>query len=182
MIELPSIVSWVLQNAVDVLPMRVVNEYQRGVKFKKGVAVRKDYKEGIHWFWPIRERIEIMAVREQVDLLESQSLTTRCNKSVVLRFNIKYSVWSAWRLWVMVHDCYDSLYAEAQGLIAKYVAEADWDTLRFDASGVSSEVSKLLHKKVKKWGFRVHEVNIVELIEAGHYRVFGDSRILPLPQ
>lgn len=176
MIEIPSIVSWLMKNFIDVMPVKVIHEYELGVKFNKGVASRIDLKAGIHWYIPFKQSIQIVERVEQVDSLEPQSLTTRDEKVIILRCNVKYSIWRAWRLWVMVHDPYDSLFAETRGFIAGYVNSVDYETLRTDTEGISKEITKMLQPKVRKWGFKVKEVNIVELVEAIHYRVVGDTK------
>jgi hypothetical protein len=139
-IEIPSIVSWVLQNFSDLLPAKMVFEYERGVKFKKGKAVRKDLKSWIyHWYVPIQGQ-DRKGGRARAGRSAGISVShyRRRESRRACASVIRYSIWSAWRFWVKIHDGYDSLYAATLGYIADAVTSATWEQLVESRSKLSA--------------------------------------------
>jgi regulator of protease activity HflC (stomatin/prohibitin superfamily) len=170
----PVLTEWLIQNVFVLVPVRKVHEYERGVRFWKGTAVREDLTAGIYWFVPFFGDIEVIPVKAQVKRLTSQSLMTTDGKNVVVKSNVRYSISKAWRAWVKVHDHEDTLVAQAEMCVAHIAKTISSDDLFERRESVEARVVEELRSKVKEWGVDIEEFSITDAAIARHYRMFGD--------
>lgn len=70
---------------------RIVKATEGAIKFKGGKTVIA-LAPGVHWFWPARSEIEILARLRQADDLRSQTIVTADDKVVVVSGMVIYEV------------------------------------------------------------------------------------------
>ena len=104
MIDFGNVIGLVFENAAKLLPGRMINEAQRGVRFTKGVARRTQLGPGWWWFVPLYQSIEVASVKDQVKDINNQSLTTKDDVAVSVSMCIEYEITDAVLWYTEVHE------------------------------------------------------------------------------
>ncbi len=70
---------------------RIIKATEGGIKFKGGKKTIA-LSPGVHWFWPARSELEILAQLRQADDLRSQTIVTKDDKVITVGGMVIYEV------------------------------------------------------------------------------------------
>ncbi len=170
---LDTILTSLLDNLVNVLPIKTVHTYEQGVYFKQGKDV-KLLQPGIHLHRPIIDSIETISTVPQTINLPTQSVLTEDGRAVSVSSNLEYEIYDARKVWTKVQDLDDSLHNTGMGYLSRYVRQYPYEELSNTTLRLESKVKRSLNHKVKPWGVKVNEFYVTDFVEAKQYRLFGD--------
>lgn len=164
-------------NLSKLAPVKIVRSYQQGVRFTNG----KDDKllgPGWHWYWPIRQSIEVIDVAEDVIDCEVQSLTTKPDangnaEEVTLSFVITFKVTDARKLYVSLQDFAENIERAARRYIHRRVRGWTYRELIDKQTELEAGVKKTLTDRFEKWGVEITDAGLTDLTSARNYRVYG---------
>lgn len=175
MLDLGNIVGIVFENAAKLIPGRMINEAQRGVRFTKGLACREQLEPGWWWFVPLYQSIEVASVKDQVKDIDTQSLTTKDDTAVSVSMCIEYEVFDAVLWYTEVHEFDESLHGLAKIYLARGIRSRDYDYLRRHQRRVERAIKRALSRHAEKWGVRILTVGLETYVKAWQGRLMGDT-------
>lgn len=170
---LDTILASLLDNVVNVLPVKIVHTYEQGVYFKKGKDI-KLLRPGIHLHRPILDSIEKISTVPQTINLPTQSILTKDGEAVTCSSNLEYEIRNARKVWTRVQDLDDSLHNTGMGYLARFTRQYPYAKLALSTEKLEEEIRENLNVKVKPWGVHVNEFYITDFVKAQQYRLFGD--------
>ena len=171
---LDTILTSLLDNVVNLLPMEIVHTYEQGVYFKGGKDI-KLLRPGIHFYRPIVGNIQKISTVPQTINLPTQSVLTKDFKPVTVSSNLEYKIHNARKVWTKVQDLDDSLHNTGMGYLGRFVRGYDYDLLAKSTAKLEEEVLDNLNEKVNPWGVTVNEFYVTDFVPAKQYRLFGDA-------
>lgn len=149
---------------------------ESGIRVTLGKYV-KVCKPGWYIWWPILQTIrKIIIVCQLVDL-KNQSLRTKDGVSIIISGGIQYTVKDVEKTLLDVHDYDKGIQVKALDIIAKYVKERTLEQCQ-DFASLKDEVKRGLAESVKRWGIRMEDVMITDLVEGRSLRVMSDSQTI----
>ena len=150
-------------------PIEIVMEYERGVRYFRGRVMRGKHGGNLppdwYWFIPFFMHVETIPVTPDILKLYNLNVTTRDDKQIRLRANVRYEITDAVKAWNEVQDYKDNLGDEARTHIASVVRERDYADLLHDQGKIERECKNEMNAVVKAWGIRVIRVGITDFIK-----------------
>jgi regulator of protease activity HflC (stomatin/prohibitin superfamily) len=154
-------------------PLEKVMEFERGVPYLNGHLRERatwwcyggNLEPGLYVIVPWFMEIHQVAVKPDILKLWNLNVTTRDDKPIRLRANVRYEIFDAVKAWNEVQDFKDNLGDEARTHIASVVRERDYSELLGDQGKIERECKNEMNKVVKDWGIKVIRVGITDFIK-----------------
>jgi regulator of protease activity HflC (stomatin/prohibitin superfamily) len=151
-------------------PLMVIPEYDKGVRLRLG-RYHSTLGPGPHWKIPFVDEIITSMVVPTTLNLDEQSVTTKDNKSIVVRCIIKYEVADVKKLLLEVGSASDALADMVQGIIRDKIIMRDWAECNSD--GLVGDIQRLSKNEAKRWGINLVSVVITDLSEMRSIRLLN---------
>ena len=155
------------------LPLVVIRDYQRGVRFVLGKA-RGPYAPGPYFSVPMVYEMESVVVVEQVVNLLNVAVRTKDGVCLTVSANVNYEVENAAHALCRVNDLDASMATEAMKYLHRLIRRATTDRLFTQQRKVERAIQDSLQRKVEGWGVRVIDVGLTDLVPTRFYRLYGD--------
>jgi regulator of protease activity HflC (stomatin/prohibitin superfamily) len=140
-------------------PAYVVREYEGGIVLRNG-NFKKDVTTGFHWKLPFFDEVILCLVATETLEVDSQSLTTKDDKNIVVKGIIKYEIRNPQKYLLKVRDVSDAISDIAQVKIKQIVMNKTWEECRGD---IDKEITEAVKKEAVRWGIGVEYVGITTL-------------------
>ncbi|MFC1483276.1 SPFH domain-containing protein [Candidatus Margulisiibacteriota bacterium] len=139
--------------------LKVVNEYERGVRFTLG-----RYKDlmgpGLRFVWPVFQSWQRVDVRVKVVDVPDQDCMTRENISVKVNAVLYYKVKDS-KLAILEVQHYDYAVSQlAQTTMRDVIGEIELDELLTKRDTISKRIKTIVDKATDPWGVQVESVEL----------------------
>lgn len=165
------LIDFVLQFLDRFACLTIIEAYEQGVVLRFG-RFKKVFEPGVHFVWPVIERVISENVVPKVYDLNAQSLTTADGVSVVVSGIVTARVHDVRRSVLEVDGVLDAIKNSSVAEIARAVKKATWSELSsvdFDES-----LTAACRKKGFKWGMEIMEVQLSDMSKSRTVRLFHD--------
>lgn len=139
--------------------IKVVNEFERGVKFTLGRYTGM-MQPGLRFVIPVLQTWERIDIRTIVVDVPSQDAMTRDNVSVNINAVLYYMVTDAQRAVMEINDFNYAASQLAQITMKQIVGEADLDELLTNRDELSNRIQKIVDEATDPWGVKVEHVDL----------------------
>ncbi|MGM5487680.1 MAG: slipin family protein [Nanobdellota archaeon] len=139
--------------------LKVVNEYERGVKFTLGRYVGL-MQPGLRFVFPIIQSWERIDIRTKVLDVPSQDAMTKDNVSVNINAVLYYSVTDSSKAVMEVRNFNYAASQLAQITMKHIVGQADLDELLSNREALSEKIRKIVDTETDPWGIKVENVDL----------------------
>ncbi len=158
---------WVVLAILVLVSIKVVNEYERGVRFTLGRYTGL-MGPGLRWVWPIVQSWERIDIRTTVVDVPQQDTMTRDNVSVVINAVLYYKVAKPDTAVLEVRNYQTAVSQLAQTTMRDVVGDMSLDELLSKRELISKKIQALVSKATAAWGLNVEAVELkdVELPES----------------
>jgi regulator of protease activity HflC (stomatin/prohibitin superfamily) len=144
---------------------KVVNEYERGVKFTFG-KFESVMEPGIRTVVPVIQTWERVDMRvKAVDVPQQESIT-RDNVTVSINAVIYYKVRDAKKAIIEVEQYMYAVQQLAQTTMRNVVGEVDLDALLAEREQISKQIREVIDTATDPWGIEVQSVELKDIILA----------------
>lgn len=146
--------------------LKVVNEYERGVRFTFG-HYTGIMQPGLRFVFPIIQSWERVDMRTKVVDVPDQDAITKDNVTVNVNAVLYYRVDSSEKAILEVESFMYAISQLAQTTMRDVVGEASLDQLLSQRDAVSKRIKELVDKATDPWGIKVESVELkhIELPE-----------------
>jgi regulator of protease activity HflC (stomatin/prohibitin superfamily) len=152
----------VLIGLVALFSMRQVNQYERGIKFKRG-KFYKIIEPGWHVIWPIFESMTKVDIRTKVDDVPEQEAITKDNVSVKINAVIYYKIFDASLAVLEVENFRYATAQLAQTTMRNVVGSVSLDELLSERDAISTKIKEVIDKETDPWGIKVENVELKDI-------------------
>lgn len=166
---LENILTTIIENFVNLVPIRKVHSYQQGVKFSWGKDV-KLLKTGVYAYFPFFQSIEVEETVLQVVDTDYQSLMTKDQIPVTLSTSVAYKINDARKYWTSIQSQDDSIINITKGTIARQIHKHNYSAIHKNPNELEKETKKELQKNVKNWGIHIKDLFLADFIKTKNYR------------
>ena len=166
-----SFIDFLLSIWREIIPARVVESWERAVRFRRGIPESAHVGPGLVWFWPFLDRVEIIPTKERFIDLPVQSITTADGVEVALSANVGYEIVDAVKAYTEVHDYEESLGRLAAGHLHRRIHEWQYAELVAGLGKLEKSLEGTLTTRAKPWGIVIRDVGITDLVRARAFRL-----------
>jgi regulator of protease activity HflC (stomatin/prohibitin superfamily) len=167
------LINFIIELKDDVIPLRVVNEWESGVRMRGG-KFHKIVDAGIRFKMPFLDKIYTCYNITRTLHPHAQTLTTLDQKGIVLKSIIRYHVRDAKTFLLTMNTASDVLIDTTQGIIKETIEKMKWDEL----TGVDDIITEKTKEMVEKWGIEIEKVTLTDLGLIRTYRLMSDKEVL----
>lgn len=160
-----SFVSKLMDNLAELLPVRIVHDYEQGVLFSMGKSKKLCTSSngisgtGVHVFWPFFQSMVIDETLERIVDLSRQTIG-----AVTVQGSVGYCIYDLKKVWENLYDYEESLLNVTEGIIA---ANAD------DLSDPDA-ILGVIAAHTYPWGIEITKFYLPVHTSAMNIRLIGD--------
>jgi regulator of protease activity HflC (stomatin/prohibitin superfamily) len=143
--------------------IKVVYEYERGVKFTLG-KYTKIMGPGLRLVVPIFQTWQRIDIRTDVSDVPEQDCITKDNVSVRVNAVLYYKVNSAEKSVIRVEDFRYAISQLSQTTMRNIVGEVTLDELLAKRVAISNRIEQILDKTSEQWGIKVITVELKDIV------------------
>ena len=144
------------------LGLRVINQYERGVKLRFGRYV-STIKPGLRWIIPFVDRLIKVDVRILAVDIPSQEIMTKDNVPIRINGVVFYKVISAEKAVLEVEDYYYAVSQLAQSSLRDMCGKAELDLILAEREEIGQKIQVAVDKETDEWGIKVTDVKIKDI-------------------
>lgn len=183
---------WIWDKALELWPIGVMDEYQRGIRLLFGRPVREwrwafwrespvcVLRPGLYLSLPfIHRAIEVEVTTRTVSVMPVP-VTTTDNVSVKLGANVRFRVSNVCKWLLDVHSPVDTLINECESVLTLFASRLEWN-VEWNVKDVNEKLTRALRRRASRWGVNVEAVELNCFMEVKPYQVFGDTSAGLLP-
>ncbi|MFC1636919.1 SPFH domain-containing protein [Planctomycetota bacterium] len=182
-LSLDHIITTLMNNLANLLPFRIIHDYEQAVRFTFGHAgpTIHGVKKGWCLFAPLFQRVQIVDATWGQVLFDSQSIETKDKMNISVSGAAIYKVRDArsYLLSVFDTDATATLRAIAKGCMASVLIEKAYHQIHADKEKAEKAIVEKFRQEVEGWGLEIHKVHIHDLTKARNIRLHGLSQPPP---
>src|SRR3989344_319207 len=155
------IIFWVIL-AIVLGGLRVVNQYERAVKFRLGKYVGM-LNPGLRWIIPLIEWTKKVDIRIVAVDIPAQEVITKDNVPMKVNGVVFYKVISAEKAILEVEDYNFAISQLAQSALRDMTGKSDLDTVLAKREEIGDQIKKIVDEETYPWGIKVTDVKIKDI-------------------
>jgi len=142
--------------------IRIINQYERGVKFRLGRFVGV-LGPGLRWIIPIIERLEKVDMRVVTIDIPSQEVMTEDNVPIKVNGVVFFRVSDASKAILEVEDYKYAVSQLSQSALRDMCGRAELDIILAKREEIGSKIKNIVDKETDPWGIKVTDVKIKDI-------------------
>ncbi len=143
--------------------LKVMNEYERGVRFRLG-RYAGVVNPGLRFIIPVIDTMQRVDLRVKAVDVPSQDAMTKDNVSVNVNAVLYYKVSAAKDAIIEVEDFKFAISQLAQTTMRDIVGETTLDKLLSEREAVSARIKEIVDKASDPWGIKVNSVELKDIL------------------
>jgi len=140
--------------------VRIIQEYERGVVFRLGKLVDKEYGPGLVLIVPFIDRLIRVDLRVVAHDVPPQDVITRDNVSVKVNAVVYYRVFDPKKAIVEVENYHYATSQLSQTTLRSVLGEVELDQLLSEREQLNHKLQSILDKHTDPWGIKVTAVEV----------------------
>lgn len=142
--------------------IRVVNQYQRAVKFRLGKYV-KTLQPGLRWIIPIVDRVVKVDVRVIATDIPAQEVITKDNVPMKVNGVVFFKVVNSEKAILEVEEYKYAISQLAQSALRDMTGKSELDSVLAKREEIGNQIQKVVDKETDPWGIKVTDVKIKDI-------------------
>src|SRR3989344_6117049 len=144
------------------LGIRIVNQYQRAVKFRLG-KYGGTLQPGLRWIIPIIERIIKVDIRVITTDIPAQEVITKDNVPMKVNGVVFFKVINSEKAILEVEEYKYAISQLAQSALRDMTGKAELDSVLANREEIGNQIQKIVDKETDPWGIKVTDVKIKDI-------------------
>ncbi|MFH1802947.1 MAG: slipin family protein [archaeon] len=146
--------------------IRIVNQYERAIKFRLGRYVRT-LQPGFRWVIPLIERVVKVDIRVIATDIPAQEVITKDNVPMKVNGVVFFKVVNSEKAVLEVEDYKFAISQLAQSALRDMTGKSELDNVLAKREEIGNQIQEVVDKETDPWGIKVTDVKIkdVELPE-----------------
>ncbi|MBW6452134.1 MAG: slipin family protein [DPANN group archaeon] len=143
--------------------LRVINEYERGVRFRLG-KFEGIMEPGLRFLIPVIDKMQKVDIRVKAVDVPSQDAMTKDNVSVNVNAVLYYKIADSEKAIIEVEDFEYAISQVAQTTMRDIVGGISLDKLLSNRDEVSAKIKKIVDLASDPWGIKVNSVEVKDIL------------------
>jgi len=163
----------ILDNLRELIPVKLIRTYERGVRFRAGIVEKKPLDPGPRFFWPFWWTIETVNIAPDILDIENLPVTTKDKRIMNMSAIVNYEVVDAVAAYCNVQSYRSAIRGVVVGHLCDRAADFDKDILLEQRADLKRTLRERLTTCVKDWGVRVNDVSLTHTVETKPFTLFN---------
>lgn len=158
-----------------IVPYIIIMEYQEGVILRFGIF-KKVITKGLHFKIPFADYVMVENTVITTTQLPPQSLTTKDEKTIVVKGMVKYQIEDVKMYCLSVWDAKEVIIDTSCGIIRETINERDWNELK--DGKIDGLISRRVTSALSKYGIKVEWVTLTDMAIMKSFRLFTERNLI----
>lgn len=132
-----------------------------GVAFVRGKHV-KEWKPGLHWYWPVATTYKTIAVVRQTQLIQSKVVMTKDHKTVIVGALVTYYINDVVQALSGVADLASDVMERSQGAIYDEIGRYTLQEIQADRAAFKVKLTACAAEALNGYGVCILQVQLTE--------------------
>jgi regulator of protease activity HflC (stomatin/prohibitin superfamily) len=133
----------------------------RGVAFVRGHHV-KEWKPGLHWYWPIATTYKTIAVVRQTQLIQSKVVMTKDMKTVIAGALVTYYINNVVAALAHIADLASDVMERTQGAIYDEISRHTMEEIQGNRAAFRETLTARAAEALNGYGVQILQVQLTE--------------------
>jgi regulator of protease activity HflC (stomatin/prohibitin superfamily) len=159
------VVGWIISGVIlviFVLGIRIVDQYERALKFRLGKYVRT-LQPGLRWVIPLIEWVRKVDIRVIAVDIPAQEVITKDNVPMKVNGVVFFKVVNPKKAILEVEEYRFAISQLAQSALRDMTGKAELDTVLAKREEIGNQIQKVVDVETDPWGLKVTDVKIKDI-------------------
>jgi regulator of protease activity HflC (stomatin/prohibitin superfamily) len=167
----------IFQTLLRLLPwLVIVPATHGGVAFVHGNRV-KEWKAGLHWYWPVVTSYKLMAVVRQTQRIQSKVIMTKDLRTVTVGALVTYYVDDVVSAVAKIADLPSDVMERAQGAIFAEVSTRTLEDIQANRQAFNDSLTERLADVLNGYGVRILQGQLTEFAPCRAIAINGHAAV-----
>jgi regulator of protease activity HflC (stomatin/prohibitin superfamily) len=167
----------IFQSLLKLLPwLVIVPATHGGVAFVRGYRV-KEWKPGLHWYWPVATTYKLMATVRQTQMIQSKVVMTKDLKTVIVGALVTYTVDDVVAAIARIADLPSDIMERSQGAILTVVSENTLEEIQSDRISFNKNVTERVSGVLNGYGVYILQAQLTEFAPCRAFSINGHAAV-----
>lgn len=167
----------IFQSLLKLFPwLIIVPATHGGVAFVRGWRV-KEWKPGLHWYWPVVTTHKLMATVRQTQMIQPKVVMTKDLQTVTVGALVTYFVDDIVAALSKVADLPSDIMERSQGAILAEVSENNLAEIQADRLAFSKKLTERVSQVLNGYGVQVLQAQLTEFAPCRAIAISGHAAI-----
>ncbi|MDQ7006858.1 MAG: slipin family protein [Acidobacteriota bacterium] len=140
--------------------VKILRQYERGVVFRLGKLVPRDFGPGLTIIIPFVDKLERVSLRTVVHDVPSQDVITKDNVSVKVNAVVYFRVFEPRKAIVEVENFHYATSQLAQTTLRSVLGGVELDSLLSERDSLGHKMQSILDRQTDPWGIKISAVEL----------------------
>ena len=167
----------IFQTLLKLLPwLVIVPATHGGVAFVRGFRV-KEWKPGLHWYWPVVTTYKLMATVRQTQMIKSKTVMTKDLKTVIVGALVTYYVDDIVSALAKITDLPSDIMERSLEAILSEVSEGTLESIQVDRVQFNQNLTERVGRALNGYGVKVLQAQLTEFAPCQAFAINGTAAI-----
>ena len=167
----------VFQTLLKLLPwLVIVPATHGGVAFVRGHRI-KEWKPGLHWYWPVATSFKLMVTVRQTQLIQTRVVMTKDRQTVLVGALVTYYVDDVVSAVAKIADLASDVMERSQGAIFAEVCRHTLDEIHADRTDFNQKLTDRVGHSLNGYGVHVLQAQLTEFAPCRAFAFNGRSTV-----
>jgi regulator of protease activity HflC (stomatin/prohibitin superfamily) len=167
----------IFQTLLRLLPwLVIVPATHGGVAFVHGNRI-KEWKAGLHWYWPVATSYKLIAVVRQTQRIQSKVIMTKDMRTDTVGALVTYYIDDVVAAVAKVADLPSDIMERAQGAIFAEISTRTLEEVQADRLNFNASLTDRLEEVLNGYGVRILQAQLTEFAPCRAFAVNGHAAV-----
>jgi regulator of protease activity HflC (stomatin/prohibitin superfamily) len=167
----------IFQTLLKLLPwLVIVPATHGGVAFVRGHRI-KEWKAGLHWYWPVATTYKTMAVVRQTQRIQSKVVMTKDLRTVTVGALVTYYVNDVVAAIAHIADLPSDIMERSQGAILAEVSERTLEDIQANRLAFNASLTERVGQVLNGYGVQIIQSQLTEFAPCRAIAINGHAAI-----
>lgn len=167
----------IFQTLLKLLPwLVIVPATHGGVAFVRGSRV-KEWKPGLHWYWPVVTTYKLMATVRQTQMIKSKTVMTRDLQTVIVGALVTYVVDDIVAALAKIADLPSDIMERSLEAILTEVSKNTLEDIQGDRPAFNRTLTEAVSNAMNGYGMYVLQAQLTEFAPCRAFAINGHASV-----
>jgi regulator of protease activity HflC (stomatin/prohibitin superfamily) len=167
----------IFQTLLRLLPwLVIVPATHGGVAFVRGYRV-KEWKPGLHWYWPLVTTYKLLMVVRQTQRIQSKVVMTKDMRTVTVGALVTYIVDDVVSAVAKIADLPSDIMERSQGAILAEVSESTLEQIQSDRVRFNRGLTERVSRTLNGYGVQIMQAQLTEFAPCRAFAINGHAAV-----
>lgn len=167
----------IFQTILKFMPwLVIVPATHAGVAFVHGHRI-KEWKPGLHWYWPLVTSYKLMATVRQTQMIKSKTVMTRDLQTVIVGALVTYIIDDVVAALAKIADLPSDIMERSTEAILTEVSLKTLEEIQGDRPGFNQSLTEAVSRSLNGYGMFVLQAQLTEFAPCRAFAINGHASI-----